>query len=92
MAGSLLGSVQKMMLYLHQSEVQLKGEVAIRGHFLQTLHEQQDLVDALTTVCAWGMCMRAYGYVHACLWGLGLIFFFFMPCRTSSLYAVRTRP
>lgn len=38
------------MHYLRQSEVQLKGEVAIRGQFLQTLHEQQDLMDVLTTV------------------------------------------
>ncbi len=47
---TLVSSVRRMVHYLHQSEVQLKGEVAIRGQFLQTLHEQQDLMDVLTAV------------------------------------------
>ena len=48
--GSLLHAVRKMMQHLRQSELQLRGEVAIRGQFLQTLHEQQDLMDVLTAV------------------------------------------
>ncbi len=48
--GSLLGSAKRMMQYLRQSETQLKGEVAIRTQFLRTLHEQQDLMDAITSV------------------------------------------
>lgn len=48
--GSLVGVVRKLMGHLRQSEVQLKGEVAVRAQFLQTLHEQQDLMDVLTAV------------------------------------------
>ena len=51
--GALLVCMRRMMQYLLQSEVQLKGEVAIRGQFLQALHEQQDLMDVLTAVSPW---------------------------------------
>ena len=40
----------KMMSYLRQSEVQLKGEVAVRVQMLQTMTEQQNLMDTLTAV------------------------------------------
>ena len=48
--GSLLGSVKRVVQYLEQSELQLKGEVAVRGQFIQTLDEQQNLMDALAAV------------------------------------------
>lgn len=44
---SLLQSVKQQ---LEQSERQLMGEVAVRGQFLQTLADQQDLMDTLTAV------------------------------------------
>ena len=47
---SLLLSMTKMMSYLRQSEVQLKGEVAVRVQMLQTMTEQQNLMDTLTAV------------------------------------------
>ena len=47
---SLLSSMTKMMSYLRQSEIQLKGEVAVRVQMLQTMTEQQNLMDTLTTV------------------------------------------
>ena len=47
---SLLSSMTKMMSYLRQSEVQLKGEVAVRVQLLQTMTEQQNLMDSLTDV------------------------------------------
>ena len=47
---SLLSSMTRMMSYLRQSEVQLKGEVAVRNQILQTMTEQQNLMDSLTTV------------------------------------------
>ena len=47
---SLLSSMTKMMSYLRQSEVQLKGEVAVRVQMLQTMTEQQNLMDSLTAV------------------------------------------
>ena len=47
---SLLSSMTKMMSYLRQSEVQLKGEVAVRVQMLQTMTEQQNLMDTLTAV------------------------------------------
>ena len=47
---SLLSSVRKMTHYLKQSEVQLKGEIAVRGQLLQTMTEQQNLMETLTTV------------------------------------------
>ena len=47
---SLLSSMTKMMSYLRQSEVQLKGEVAVRVQLLQTMTEQQNLMDSLTAV------------------------------------------
>ena len=47
---SLLSSMTRMMAYLRQSEVQLKGEVAVRTQILQTMTEQQNLMDSLTTV------------------------------------------
>ena len=59
--GPLVDSVQRMMHYLHQSETQLKGEVAIRGQFLQTLNEQQDLMDVLTAVSLKGEGGRERG-------------------------------
>ena len=50
---SLLSSMTKMMSYLRQSEVQLKGEVAVRVQLLQTMTEQQNLMDSLTAVSAY---------------------------------------
>ena len=50
MTKSLLLSMTKMMSYLRQSEVQLKGEVAVRVQMLQTMTEQQNLMDSLTAV------------------------------------------
>ena len=47
---SLLSSMTKMMSYLRQSEIQLKGEVAVRVQMLQTMTEQQNLMDTLTAV------------------------------------------
>ena len=47
---SLLSSMTKMMSYLRQSEVQLKGEVSVRIQMLQTMTEQQNLMDSLTAV------------------------------------------
>jgi hypothetical protein len=47
---TLLSSMTKMMSYLRQSEVQLKGEVAVRVQMLQTMTEQQNLMDTLTAV------------------------------------------
>ena len=47
---SLLSSMTRMMSYLRQSEVQLKGEVAVRVQLLQTMTEQQNLMDSLTAV------------------------------------------
>lgn len=47
---SLLISMTKMMAYLRQSDIQLKGEVAVRVQLLQTMTEQQNLMDSLTAV------------------------------------------
>ena len=63
--GSLLGSSKRMMQYLRQSDTQLKGEVAIRNQFLRTLHEQQDLMDAITAVS-----LRGGGRQELVLWSL----------------------
>ena len=48
--GTLVRGVKRLMGHLRQSEVQLRGEVAVRTHFLHTLQEQQDLMDVLTAV------------------------------------------
>ena len=48
--GSVVGVMREMVRYLQQSEAQLKGDVVIRGQFLEALQEQQDLVDILTAV------------------------------------------
>lgn len=47
---ALLTSVTKIAHYLRDSEAQLKGEVEVRGVLLQTMTEQQNLMDALTSV------------------------------------------
>lgn len=44
---SLLRGVRQ---HLEQSEIQLMGEVTVRGQVLQTLTDQQDLMDTLTAV------------------------------------------
>ena len=44
---SLLMSVRRQ---LEQSEKQLAGEVMLRGQFLQTLADQQDLIDTIAAV------------------------------------------
>ncbi len=50
---TLLTSVTKITRYLQVSEAQLRGEVEVRGHLLQTMTEQQNLMDALTSVSRW---------------------------------------
>ena len=57
--------MQRMMQYLRQSEMQLKGEVVIRGQFLQTLNEQQDLMDVLTAVSLGREGGREGGHGHS---------------------------
>ncbi len=44
---SLLSGVR---VQLEKSEHQLEGEVMLRGQFLQTLSDQQDLLDTMATV------------------------------------------
>ena len=44
------GSGGGSLFKFRQSETQLKGEVAFRAQFLSTLHQQQDLMDAITEV------------------------------------------
>lgn len=47
---ALLMSVTKITRYLCESDAQLKDEVEVRGHLLRTMTEQQNLMDALTSV------------------------------------------
>ena len=44
------------MYVLFQSEVQLKGEVAVRNQLLHAMAEQQNLMDALTAVSVLLIC------------------------------------
>lgn len=49
LTASLLTSITKLAHYLKESEVQLKGEVALRDQLLNTMNDQQNLMEALTT-------------------------------------------
>ena len=49
LTASLLTSITKLAHYLKESEVQLKGEVAWRDQRLNTMNDQQNLREALTT-------------------------------------------
>ena len=69
LTASLLRSVTRLAHYLRHSEVQLRGEVAVRGQLLHTMTEQQNLMDALTTVrllctvcvCVTRCCVAGHG-------------------------------
>ena len=51
------------MYVLFQSEVQLKGEVAVRNQLLHAMAEQQNLMDALTAV---SLLLIWFLYVYIC--------------------------
>ena len=45
------------VFFVFQSEVQLKGEVAVRNQLLHAMAEQQNLMDALTAVSKYSMTL-----------------------------------
>ena len=55
------------MFVCSQSEVQLKGEVAVRNQLLHAMAEQQNLMDALTAV---SVLFTLYMYMYMCLWSV----------------------
>ena len=57
----------------HQSEIQLKGEVAVRNQLLHAMAEQQNLMDALTAVSSHSahlllllLTICVHGYSEGC--------------------------